>query len=109
MDHDDDIFDILMDSDNTDNVVLTFEDGTSEEFEQMAIIPHEDAIFAVLRFVKTEEDEDEYDEFLVMRVVADEEYHSHKIVIEEDEELIDDILDEFFAMVEEATDVNAYD
>lgn len=109
MDHDEDIFDMLMDEDNDNNIVVSFDDGTSEEFEQMALIPNEDKLYAVLRFVKTEDDEDEYDEFLVVRVEADEEYHSHKIVVEEDDEVVDVILDAFFAMIEEATNVDCAD
>ena len=41
--------DALLDENNNDNIVLYAEDDEATEFEQVAVIPMEDALYCILR------------------------------------------------------------
>jgi len=75
----------LMDDKNDDNIVLFDESGASVELEQIAVIPHEDEIYAILRPLDADEDS-----AAVFRVdVSDEE----SIISVDDDKLASKILD----------------
>jgi len=46
----------LLDEDNNDNIFLFDEDGEHVEMEQIAVIPHGDELFALLRPLDADED-----------------------------------------------------
>lgn len=43
------IIDILLDEDNDENIVLYDEDNVANEFEQIAVIPFDETIYAILK------------------------------------------------------------
>lgn len=77
----------LMDDGNNENIVLFDEDGDPVELEQIAVLPFEDEVYAILR--PLDADEDAAAVFLVNP--EDEE----SISVVEDEELATRILEEY--------------
>ena len=47
---------MLMDEKNDDNIILFDDSGESVELEQVAVIPHEDELYAILRPLDADED-----------------------------------------------------
>ena len=85
--------DALFDANNQENIVLYNEKDEPIEFEQIAIIPLESAVYAILKPVeKTEGIAD--DEAFVFEVVEDEE-EGDSVKLVEDEKLIDAVFAEY--------------
>ena len=78
------ILDVLIDPDNLDNVFFTSSDGITYEFEQIAVIPYNEEIYALLRPVENDKglDVDSVIPFKVCFDAADEVY----LAVDEDEE-----------------------
>ena len=74
----------LMSADNDDNVFLFDENGESVELEQIAVIPHEGQVYALLRPLDADEDS-----AAVFRIVPEDEESVESV---EDEELAMTIL-----------------
>ena len=83
------IVDILLDENNTDNLVLFNEQGEEKEFEQIAVIPYEGKVYVILRPVDSAELAD--DEACVFALEPDGDDFSLELVIEDD--LIDAVFD----------------
>ena len=86
----------LLSEDNFDTITLYDEDNNAIEFEQVAIVPYEDELYAILAPVSPLEGMGE-DEALVFSV--DEETESVDLVT--DEELGTKIFDIYYAMIAE--------
>jgi len=71
----------LLSVDNDQNIVLFDEEGNTVELEQIAIVTHDEKLFAILRHL-----EDEEDEVLVYRIDT------------QDEEVLTQIEDEALAL-----------
>ena len=101
--------DCLFDEDNTDPISFYNEKGEKVSFEQIAIIPLEERIFAILKpMEKTEGIAD--DEALVFEVVQpenedDEEY----LNLIADLELIDKVFDVYNKLMDEEEEKNKID
>ena len=98
---------MLLDENNTDNIKLYDENNKETEFEQVAIIPVDDKIYAILKPVTAIAGVND-DEALVFVIeeIDDEEV----LVIVDDEDLVDKVFNEYYALLkEEGIDVDAED
>ena len=85
--------DQLFDPNNSDNIVLYNDKDEPIEFEQIAIIPLDNANYAILQPVKKLEGLQD-DEAFAFEVVEDEE-NGDTLQLVEDDALIDRIFDEY--------------
>lgn len=90
--------DMLFDENNTDNIVLYDEQNNEVEFEQIAIIPLEDRVYAILRPLdeKNPLPEDEAVVFAIEEV-DDEDV----LVPEEDSDIVDKVFDKYYELLKE--------
>ena len=92
--------DALFDPNNEDNIVLYNEKDEAVEFEQIAIIPMEGVVYAILKpTAKVDGVAD--DEAFVFEVVEDEE-NGDTIRLVEDDKVIDAVFAEYNKMLDEA-------
>lgn len=93
--------DCLFDEDNNDPIFLFNEKGEKVEFEQIALIPVEERIFAILKPVEKIEGIGE-DEALVFEVVEGEEDEEDDYLnLVSDVELIDKVFDVYNKLIDE--------
>ena len=90
--------DMLLDENNTDNIVLYNEENEAVEFEQIAVIPVGLQTFAILKPVTPIEDMHE-DEALVFSV--DEWEGESELTVVTDEEIVDLVFARYYEMLEE--------
>ena len=90
---------MLLDEDNNDNIVLFNEDNERTEFEQIALVPLSNKIYAILRPVLNDLGIAD-NEALVFAIdeVDDEEC----LVIVEDDLIIDKVFEEYYKMLRTA-------
>ena len=86
------VLDMLFDEENEDDITIYDEDGNPVAFEQVALIPLEEKVYAILKPVLPMEGLGE-DEALVFEI--DEAEESLNVVVE------DDIIDAVFAVYEQ--------
>lgn len=88
--------DKLYDTENTDNLVLYDENNKKTEFEQVAIIPLEEDVYAILKpvgdFAGVEEDE-----ALVFKIQEIDEEEC--LVIVEDETVVDQVFNAYYELL----------
>lgn len=89
------IFDILFDENNDDIITLYGESGDPLEFEQIAVIPYEGIIYAILRPIVPFEGMKE-DEALVFEITEEE-----LIELVTDDDIIDAVFNIYNEMIEE--------
>ena len=89
---------MLLDENNEENIVLFDENNKETEFEQVAIIPIEEKVYAILRPIEEMEGLEE-DQALVFAVeeIDDEDC----LVLEDDEEIIDAVFDSYYDLLRE--------
>lgn len=89
---------MLLDENNDENIVLFDEKNNETEFEQVAIIPVEEKVYAILKPVAPMEGLDD-DQALVFGIeeIDDEDC----LVLEDDEEVIDVVFDAYYALLRE--------
>ena len=97
--------DCLFDEENTDPITLYNEKGEEVLFEQIAIIPLEERIFAILKPMKQLEGVGE-DEALAVEIVENEEdaetgEHSEYLELVGDIDLIDKVFDVYNKLMDE--------
>lgn len=93
------ILDILLDEDNKDAIVLQDGNGKKLRFEQIAVIPHNDKLYCVLKPIdKIEHVAD--DEAIVFYV--DESGKEPVLMVETDEKVAIDVFEEYYEMLDEA-------
>lgn len=91
--------DKLLDENDSDNIILY--DGENEpfEFEQIAVVPYKDEIYAIMRpTFEVEGMED--DEAIVFLIGGDEE--ESYLVTETNEEVIDEVFAAYYRLLDEA-------
>ena len=94
-----DILDVILDENNTDELILQNEQGKQIRFEQVAVIPYNEKIYVILRPIdKIEGVED--DQAIVF--LADETKRPTVLVPEADEATAIKVFDEYYNLVEEA-------
>lgn len=93
-----DILDILLDEDNEDPVTLFDESGKEYKFDQVAIIPLEEKLFAILKPIDEIEGVAD-DEAIVFRI--DEKPSGEtSLVVEQDEPLAMRVFDEYYKLID---------
>lgn len=83
----------ILDEDNNANVVLYDEDDKATEFEQIAVVPLDNSIYAILKPVKPIEGVEE-DEAIVFEIVMDEE-NGDLLTVVTDDAIIDNVFEEY--------------
>lgn len=100
MNHDDEWLpspiDCLLDPDNVDPIMLFSEKGDLVSFEQIAIVPIEGKVYAILRPMEPPEGMEE-DEALVF--VLDEFEEEDCLTILEDDAMVDRVFEQYYAML----------
>ena len=100
-----DLLDRLLGEDDGE-IRLTNEDGTELVFNQVAVIPQGDKIFAILTPLTDIEGVSD-DEAIVFRV--DEKEGEHVLVLEEDEETAMSVFDQYIELWEQSQAEEEYD
>ena len=88
--------DMLMDENNTDNIILLDSEQNEVEFSQIAVIPYKDKIYAILKPVKEMEGVAE-DEALVFKVDNIDE--TECLVMEENDKVIDNVFKGYYDLL----------
>ena len=99
--------DILLDEDNDSPVVLYDENDKEIRFDQVAIIPLEEKLFAILKPIDEMEGVAD-DEAIVFVVEYDNEGHSY-LVVETNEEIAIKVFDKYYQLLDEADAANNVD
>lgn len=94
-----DALDMIMDEENTENIVMYNENDEPVEFQQIAVVPVNGAVYVILRPVGDVEGIGE-DEALVF--VIDEIDGEGCLSIEENDQIIDQVFEEYYKMLREA-------
>lgn len=89
--------DILLDEDNSENIILYGEDGEAIECEQIAIIELDGVTYALLHPLDAEGLAD--DEALVFAI--DESGDEPLLRLEDNEDIIDAVFEEYYMLVDE--------
>ncbi|MGI6392036.1 MAG: DUF1292 domain-containing protein [Candidatus Izemoplasmatales bacterium] len=94
---DKEIYELLLKEDAFDNIELTDDDGKVFELEQIGTIPMHGVVYAILSLLKINgELVDEEDQGLVMlELDYDEESDEYYVSTIEDDELFDEVIEEF--------------
>ena len=95
-----DILDILLDENNDDPITLFDENDKEVKFEQVAIIPDNEKIYAILKPIDELEGVAD-DEAIVFAVEEDEDGLS-VLVVEKDEEVAIRVFDKYYQLLDEA-------
>lgn len=89
----------LFDENNNDNIILYNEKGEPTEFEQAALIPYNQTVYAILSLAKPDENIAE-DEGLVFAIEADEN-EKYSLVLVTDEDIINAVFDIYEKLLDE--------
>lgn len=92
------VLDLLLDEESQDNLFLSNE-GQVVEFAQVAIVPHKDAIYAILKPETPLEDVFD-DEAVVFHVKIDEDQQPY-LKVETDEEIAQHVFQQYYQMLDE--------
>ena len=95
-----DILDILLDENNDDPITLFDENDKEVKFEQVAIIPDNEKIYAILKPIDELEGVAD-DEAIVFAVEEDEDGLS-VLVVEKDEDVAIRVFDKYYQLLDEA-------
>ena len=93
--------DMLFDENNTDPIVLYNGNNEPVRFEQIAVVPIDGRIYAILKPMGDFEGVAE-DEALVFTITEYEDEEA--LVIVEDDAIIDAVFEEYYALLDEAND-----
>lgn len=95
--------DKLFDEDNDDLIYLTDNEGKEWAFDQLAVVPHEGVMYALLHQHDGAEDTEESTAVSVFAIVINEEGEGDLEMVE-DEDLSDAVFEKFVAMLDETED-----
>lgn len=102
-----DIVDILLDEDNEDPITLYDENDKAVKFDQVAIIPHEDKLYAILKPI--DEMEGVADDEAIVFVVKQDEKGESVLEIETDEPTAMKVFDEYYTLLDKQEKQNKKD
>ena len=94
-----DILDVILDESNVDPITLQDDKGNRISFEQVAVVPYKEKIYAILKPIDKIEGIAE-DEAIVF--VADESVSPTVLRVEQNQEIAVKIFDEYYNLVDEA-------
>lgn len=95
----DNIIDILLDENNDQPIVLYDENDNEFRFEQVAIIPYNDNLYAILKPI--DEMENVADDEAIVFVVQENEDGETSLVIETNEPIAMKVFDEYYKLLDE--------
>lgn len=95
-----DIIDILLDEDNKEPIVLVDQNGRKLSFEQIAVIPHNDKIYCVLKPI--DKIENVQDDEAIVFYVDEQEGKEPALMVETDEKVAMDVFEEYYNLLDEA-------
>ena len=92
------VIDILLDEDNDDNIILYDENNQANEFEQIALIPLNGKIYAILKPVNCMENvgDDEAVVFCIEEVEGE-----YVLIPEQDDAVGEAVFNEYYSLLEE--------
>ncbi len=91
--------DALFDENNSDNITLYNDKDEAVEFEQIALIPMDEEVYAILRPVEAIEGVAD-DEAFVFEIYEDEE-NGEALKLVEDDNIIDKVFEEYNKLLDE--------
>lgn len=94
-----DVLDILLDEDNKEPIVLSDDNGKRFTFEQIAVIPYNEKVYAVLKPIDQIDGVND-DEAIVF--VVDERPTGSVLMVESDEKVAISVFDEYYNLLDEA-------
>lgn len=94
-----DILDILLDEDNEDPVTLYDENNKSFKFDQVAIIPLEEKLFAILKPI--DEIPGVADDEAIVFAINEKPNGETSLIVEADEALAMRVFDEYYRLLDE--------
>ena len=94
-----DILDVLLDEDNEDPITLYDEKGKDYKFDQVAIIPMEEKLFAILKPI--DEMPGVADDEAIVFVINENESGETTLLIETDEALAMRVFEEYYRLLDE--------
>lgn len=95
-----DILDVLLDEDNKDPIVLVDDKGKQLSFEQIAIIPFNEKIYAVLKPI--DKIDSVADDEAIVFVVVEREGQPSVLMVETDEAIAMSVFEEYYNLLDEA-------
>jgi len=95
-----DIVDILLDENNKEPIVLIDDKGKKLSFEQIAVIPYNDRIYAVLKPI--DKIDNVQDDEAIVFFVHEEEGQEPVLMVETDEKTAIAVFDEYYNLLDEA-------
>lgn len=95
-----DIVDLLLDENNDEPIVLFDENDKEIKFEQVAVIPEDEKIYAILKPIDDMEGVAD-DEAIVFAVDYDDDGNSF-LVVETNEEMAIKVFDKYYQLLDEA-------
>jgi len=94
------VLDILLDEENDSPITLFDEKDKGIKFDQVAIIPMEEKLYAILK--PLDKMEGVADDEAIVFLVEEEEDGDAQLVVETDEPMAMKVFDEYYRLVEEA-------
>lgn len=93
------IFDILLDENNTSPISLYDENDKEVKFDQVAIIPLDDCVYAILKPI--DEMENVADDEAIVFLLQEDEDGDGVLVVETDESKAMRVFDEYYKLLDE--------
>ena len=93
------ILDVLLDEDNEDPITLYDDKDNAVKFEQIAIIPHENKLYAILKPV--EEMEGVADDEAIVFYVDETDPDDVALRVESNEEIATKVFDQYYKLLDE--------
>ncbi len=95
-----DLLDVLLDENNDEPISLYDENDKEIKFEQVAVIPHEEKIYAILKPI--DELDGVADDEAIVFVAEEDEDGSTILLVEKDEEIATKVFDKYYQLLDEA-------
>ena len=99
-----DLLDVLFDENNFDPIFLADDNGDSDDFEQVAIIPMDNETYVILKPMDKMEGVEE-DEAFVFKITKDKNGES-RLVIEDNDEIGEKVFNEYYKLLDEEESEN---
>lgn len=93
-----DILDVLLDEDNKDPIELIDGNGRRLRFEQIAVIPHNDKVYCVLKPI--DKIENVNDDEAIVFFVYEQEGKDPVLMVETDEKVAMDVFEEYYNLLD---------
>ena len=94
-----DIIDVLLDENNREPITLVDGKGKKLSFEQIAVIPHNDKLYCVLKPI--DKIENVQDDEAIVFFVHEEAGKAPVLMVETDEKVAMDVFDEYYNLLDE--------